>query len=187
MGTGPPRARPREEPPSEPSLGAGCVSPSLSVSPRLQPAALWLTSALASAPGAEAGPGAEGRKREGRRAVRTLRGAAWLLDPKTTRPATPPVGRRVRTGGNGKGVWELYGGTCRQLSGPPGVAVERSRGAVEECRARDLDVWIERHSFQRLGQRIVCGLKGARNDAFCAAGAEIWGLAALLLVRQLTG
>lgn len=116
---------PDSQAPRRAALGAqsvaGSVSPSLSVSPRLQPVALWLTSALASAPRAEAGPGAEGRKREGRRAVRTLRGAARLLDPKTTRPATPPPGRRVRTGGNGKGVWELYGGSCRQLGGLPGV------------------------------------------------------------------
>lgn len=118
---------PESQAPRRAALGAqsgvGSVSPSLSVSPRLQPVALWLTSALASAPRAEAGPGAEGRKREGRRAVRTLRGAARLLDPKTTRPATPPPGRRVRIGGNGKGVWELYRGSCRQLGGLPGVAV----------------------------------------------------------------
>ncbi|XP_033296726.1 ADP-ribosylation factor-like protein 6-interacting protein 4 isoform X8 [Orcinus orca] len=59
-----------------------------------RPAALWLTSALASARGVAAGPGGEGRKRKGRRAVRTPREAARLLDPEAARPAPPPLGRR---------------------------------------------------------------------------------------------
>lgn len=137
MGTGPPRARPREEPPLESRVGIGSVSLSLNGSPRLQPAALWLTSALASARGVEAGPGGEGPKREGRRAVRTSRGAARLLDPKTTRPA-PSLGRRVRTGGYGETGVGTSGRKPR--AGVPG----RLWAVVRGLQNADLHVWVER-------------------------------------------
>lgn len=72
------------------------------VSSHHQPAPLWLTLALASVREVAAGPGVEGRKREGRRTLRTPQGIARPLDPKVVRPAAPQ-GPRVRTPGIEKG------------------------------------------------------------------------------------
>uniref|UniRef100_A0A8D2D668 2-oxoglutarate and iron dependent oxygenase domain containing 2 n=1 Tax=Sciurus vulgaris TaxID=55149 RepID=A0A8D2D668_SCIVU len=75
------------------ALGKAFTGGALYFGGLFQPAPLWPTLALASDPEVAAGPGVEGRKREGRRAVRTPRGTARPLDPKVERPA-PPRGLR---------------------------------------------------------------------------------------------
>lgn len=88
--------------------------------------------------------------------------------------------------GEDRREWEGGVGTLRR---PLQAAERASRGGGSQ-RSAERSTWtsgLKDTQIPEAGPAHDVRIEGSSNDAFCAAGAEIWGLAALLLARQRLG